>query len=246
MRVEAFLQALRDLPLTSPSTITGGRPVVVLSPHPDDESLGAGGLIAAACGAGERVDVVVLTDGSGSHPRSRLYPRERLVAVRRAECAQAVAHLGLPEGRVTHFDLPDTQAPTSGPAFEAAVDRIVEIVDASGAAAMLVTWGRDPHCDHEAADLMARAVRARRPTLRLWSYPIWGWHLDPAAEIDEPTPRGFRLDVSPWLAAKRAAIQAHASQMTDLIGDDPEGFRFQERTIAPFVGRHEVFFAVPA
>ena len=246
MRVEAFLRALQDMPVTSPRELTAGRPFVVLSPHPDDESLGAGGLIAAACSGGEHVDVVVLTDGAGSHPRSVLYPRERLVALRRAECARAAAHLGLPDGRVTHLDLPDTQAPTSGTAFEQAVERIVGIVDTAGAASAFVTWGRDPHCDHEAAELMARAVRSRRPMLRLWSYPIWGWHLDPAAEVEDPAPCGFRLDISPWLYAKQAAVRAHVSQMTDLISDDPEGFRFDERTIAPFTRSYECFFEVPS
>ncbi|MCW6509424.1 PIG-L deacetylase family protein [Lichenifustis flavocetrariae] len=246
MKVEDFLRALQELPLTSPIELTGGRPFVVLSPHPDDESLGAGGLIAAACAGHERVEVVVLTDGSGSHPRSVLYPRDRLIALRREECARAVAHLGLPDGRVTHLNLPDTLAPKSGPAFEEAVERIVRIVDASGAGSAFVTWGRDPHCDHESAELIARAVRDRRPSLRLWSYPIWGWHLDPAAEVEDPAPSGFRIEVTPWMEGKRAALRAHASQMTDLISDDPEGFRFDEKTIAPFTGPYEYFFEVPA
>ena len=246
MRVEAFLQALREMPLDTPMTLTGGKPFVILSPHPDDESLGAGGLIAAACGAGERVDIVVMTDGSGSHPASRDYPHQRLVALREAESAQAAAHLGLPEGRLIHLGVPDTQAPLQGPDFDRAVDRIAALVQASTAGSLFVTWGRDPHCDHESADQMARAVRRRLPALKLWSYPIWGWHLDPALEIDEPLPRGCRIDISPWLVAKHAAIAAHASQLTDLIADDPDGFRFDDRTIAPFMGPYEYYFEVPA
>ncbi len=246
MKVEAFLDALRAMPLAAPSAVTGGRPFVVLSPHPDDESLGTGGLIAAACGAGERAQVVILTDGSGSHPGSRAYGRDRLVALRRDEAERAAAHLGLPPGRLVHLGLPDTRAPTEGPLFDRAVDRIAAVLAEAGAATLFVTWRRDPHCDHEAADAMARALRRRDPGLKLWSYPIWGWHLDPAAEVDEPPPSGFRLDIAPWLPAKRAAVAAHASQMTDLIADDPQGFRFDERTIAPFTGPFEYVFEVPA
>ena len=246
MKVEAFLSELRQMKLASLQSLTNGEPFVVLSPHPDDESLGVGGLIAAARAERQRVDVVILTDGSGSHPRSVAYPRDKLVALRRVEAERAAERLGVPLDRLAHLGLPDTQAPSEGPAFERAVERIVAIVDDAGAQSLFVSWGRDPHCDHEAADRIARAVRARRPHVKLWSYPIWGWFRDPEVEIDEPPPQGARIDISAWLPAKRAAIAAHASQMTDLIDDDPEGFRFGERTLAPFLGAYEYLFEVPA
>ncbi len=246
MKAEAFLEDLRQMPLISPDVLTEGKPFLVLSPHPDDESLGVGGLIAAACAADQRVDIVVLTDGSGSHTQSKMFPREKLIALRKQEAARAAAHLGLPEHRLTHFDLPDAHVRTEGEAFVDAVGRLIALIDAAGAAALFVTWGRDPHCDHEAADAMARAVRRQRPKLKLWSYPIWGWHISPTASVDEPSPRGFRIDITPWLPQKLAAIEAHASQMTDLIDDDPEGFRFDETTIKPFIGPFEYVFEVPA
>lgn len=245
MKVEAFLAALRQLPLVDPLDLTGGNPFIVLSPHPDDESLGMGGLIAAASARRERVEIVILTDGAGSHPHSITHPREKLVALRRAEAESAAAHLGVPQNRLVHLGLPDTQAPSTGRALEQIVDRLLAIIDDSGAGALFVTWGRDPHCDHQAADRIARAVGRRRRHLKLWYYPIWGWHLDPAGEIDEPPPRGFRVDITAWLSSKRAAIAAHASQMTDLIDDDPTGFRFDEGTLAPFMGFYEYLFEVP-
>ena len=246
MRVAAFLDALRRLPVTTPERLTGNRPFVVLSPHPDDDALGTGGLIAAACGAGQRVVVVTLTDGSGSHPRSILFPRDKLVALRKAESESAADRLGLPVDHLRFLGLPDAAAPSAGPAFERAMEAILAVVREVDAASIFVTWGRDPHCDHEAADRMARALRSRDPTLQLWSYPIWGWHLDGAAEVDEPAPVGWRVDISPWLEAKRDAVAAHASQMTALVPDDPQGFRFTAETIAPFHGPFEYFFEVPA
>lgn len=35
---------------------------------------------------------------------------------------------------------------------------------------------------------------------------------------------------------------AHRSQMTDLIDDDPTGFRFTEETISPFLDQYEFFY----
>ena len=91
---------------------------------------------------------------------------------------------------------------------------------------------------------MAQAVQLRVPALRLWAYPIWGWHLDPAVPLDRAPPTGFRLDISAQQAIKRSAIAAHVSQMTDLIGDDPDGFRFTDTTLAPFLGPFEYFIEV--
>jgi LmbE family N-acetylglucosaminyl deacetylase len=216
----------------------------VLSPHPDDESLGAGGLIAAARAAGQDAEVVLITDGAASHPHSQRYPRQRLIALRRAELDAAGTLLGLSPDRVRHLGLPDAAAPTSGPGFEAAVNAIAETCVASRAKSLFVTWDGDPHCDHVATARMADAVRQRLPHLKLWAYPIWGWHLDPALQLDRAPPRGVRLDISPHLRVKHDAIAAHVSQMTDLIDDDPDGFRFTEATLAPFLGAFEYFIEV--
>jgi LmbE family N-acetylglucosaminyl deacetylase len=98
-----FLAALTQLPMGSPNDLTADAPFVVLSPHPDDETLGAGGLLAATCATGQRADVVVVTDGSGSHPRSKAYPPPRLIALRQAEVEAAGALLGLEPDSVRHL-----------------------------------------------------------------------------------------------------------------------------------------------
>lgn len=245
MTVGAYLSALRTMPLRDPLSVVGREPFLVLSPHPDDETLGLGGLIACAAAAGNPAHVAILTDGTGSHPNSTLYPAATLAALRRLETAAAVACLGLPAGRVTHLDYPDTRAPVEGQAFAEAVDRLVALVLDVEAATVFLTWERDPHCDHAAAALMARALRDALPAVALWFYPIWGWHLDAAATLDDPDPEGFRLDIAPWLPAKTRAIAAYASQMTDLIADDPGGFRFTEETLAPFLQPVETVFRVP-
>ncbi|MDX7951686.1 PIG-L family deacetylase [Lichenihabitans sp. Uapishka_5] len=238
--------AWRALPMATPWDITGGKPFVVISPHPDDESLGLGGLIAAARADGIDVRVVVVSDGAGSHPNSRRVPHDDLVVLRRTETDAAARALGLAPGSVTHLDLPDTAVPMDGLAFEAAVAHLASVVEACGAASCFVTWGHDPHCDHEAADAMARHLRRHRPALRYWSYPIWGWHLDAAETVAAPAPKGFRIDIAPWQAAKHQAIAAHASQMTALIDDDPEGFRFTDDTLAPFLQPVETVFELSA
>jgi len=240
-----FLDHVRALPFGTIEDITAGEPFVVLSPHPDDETLGAGGLIAAACARRQQVDVVLVTDGTRSHPNSRAYPPERLADLRNAEMKQACHALGVPARALTCLGLVDTHAPVEGASFETAVSRVDDVVEAAGAWSVFVTWKHDPHCDHEAAAQMALALRRRRPGLRLWSYPIWGWHLPAGKVIDAPPPTGYRFDIAPWQDRKRAAIAAHQSQMTALIDDDPHGFCFTPETLAPFLQGCEYFFEVP-
>jgi LmbE family N-acetylglucosaminyl deacetylase len=246
VRAEHYLEALRISPLTTVRELTGGAPFVVLSPHPDDETLGTGGLIAEARAMGQDVDVIVVTDGSGSHPRSKEYPRRRLIDLRYSEVYRAGLALGLPSDRVTFLGLPDTAAPKSGPAFDNAVETTLTVIARSKADTLFVTWEKDPHCDHEASAALAKAVRRVSPGLKLWAYPIWGWHLEPSAETDQPPPKAVRLDISEYQGRKHEAIRAHASQMTDLIGDDPDGFRFDQKSLAPFLGPYEYFIEVPA
>ena len=212
----------------------------MLAPHADDESLGCGGLIAEACARGRPPFVLVLTDGAGSHPGSRAYPPARLAALREAEARAAAAALGLPPGRVGFLRLPDTAAPTSGPTFDAAVRAILGRAAEVGCGLLLAPWRHDPHCDHEAAHLMA-AEAARRSGLVHLAYPVWGWTLPDAAELPGEAPRGWRLDVARHLPAKRRAIAAHASQHAGLITDDPDGFALPARFLLLFDGPFETY-----
>jgi LmbE family N-acetylglucosaminyl deacetylase len=245
VRAGEYLKLVREFDVVPFTDLTGENPLLILSPHPDDETLGTGGLIAAARRRNQDVHVVLLTDGCQSHPHSRLYPRQRLIDLRRAELEQAGRLLGLPSQCFHDLNLPDTALPASGPVFDISVRRVAEIVEAFGVKSLFVTWECDPHCDHQSAAALAKAVKSRIDDIRLWAFPIWGWHLDQATEIDQPLPRGRRIDIANEQAIKQSAIDCHASQMTDLINDDPTGFRFTDATLAPFLGPFEYFIEVP-
>ncbi len=94
-----------------------GDRLLVLAPHPDDETIGAGGLIQAAVEAGVPVRVAILTDGGsskdafadlrgplGTSAREAL----RLSAVRRREALAATGELGVAPGDVVFLGYPDS------------------------------------------------------------------------------------------------------------------------------------------
>jgi LmbE family N-acetylglucosaminyl deacetylase len=90
--------------------------LLVFSPHPDDESLGAGGLIQRVLEAGGKVRVVFVTSGDGfpegvekenhiTHPTAKDY--RKYGVERRVEAQKATAVLGLKEHEVIFLGFPD-------------------------------------------------------------------------------------------------------------------------------------------
>lgn len=242
MRAADALGAMRALPLAHDlDDILDGRTPLILAPHPDDESLGCGGLIAECCTRrGRHPFVAVLTDGTGSHPYSQEFPADRLRAVREEETRAATAALGLSPDRIAFMRERDTAAPTSGPAFDAAVSRLCRLCAEAGAGVLLAPWRHDPHCDHAAAHLIARAAAPRIGAIHL-SYPVWGWTLADGQEVEGGPPRGWRLDIARRLPAKRRAIRAYRSQHGGLVTDDPSGFSLPTGFLTLFDQPYETF-----
>ena len=208
--------------------------IVVVAPHPDDESLGCGGLLALAADAGLSPRVVVVTDGSRSHCSAE-YPPDRLAALRQSEARAAVAALGLGPDAVTFLGHPDCGLPAPGSdAFDAAADALAEVL--GGADTVVVPWRRDPHCDHEATWALAtEAVERLDDAPRVVEYAVWAWeHAATDRAPQEGVGRPWRLDVSAVLARKRRAVAAHVSQTTRLISDDPDGFVLAPDVLAHF------------
>ncbi len=217
---------------------TVGGPVAVVAPHPDDESLACGGLLALLARDGVAARVAVVTDGTGSHPNSLAYPRQRLREVREAETVAALDALGLPRDAVRFLGQPDGRLAHLGDATEAAVAALAEALD--GAATVVAPWAGDPHPDHIAtAVLVAAACDRLAAPPRQVAYPVWAW-----VRGDEPATRGtpWRLDVSAVRDRKRAAVAAHRSQTTALIDDDPDGFVLSPEILSRFDRGWELFW----
>jgi LmbE family N-acetylglucosaminyl deacetylase len=234
-------RAWRLLPLGDVDDIVGDGNCLILAPHPDDESLGCGGLIAACVASGKPPLVAILTDGAGSHPNSRAYPPDRLRALRAQEVRTAIGHLGLAQDRIAFMDYPDAAAPHHGQDFDAAVAILLALIRSEPACtAILAPWQGDPHCDHQAASVMAAAA-ARSAAIRHMAYPVWGWTLAAEVSVAGAEASGFRLDIQAFLPLKRAAIRAHQSQYGNLITDDPAGFRLPAELLSVFDSPFETF-----
>lgn len=217
--------------------LSGGAPLLVLAPHPDDESLGCGALLAAAF-EGPGAHVVCMTDGGASHAPSPDWPRTRLATLRAAELEAAVAALGGTRGDITRLDLPDAGMEDMADSHDAIAARIVSLARQTGARTLVAPSARDPHCDHVAtAAIAARA--AALGALRHLSYAIWSrWR------GDAPEPPACRFDTAPQRARKARAIACHRSQLGCVAGLDPGGFRMAPDFVALFRDHDEIFSEV--
>lgn len=239
-----FLDRPENLPLRPASAALAFGRTCVIAPHPDDESLGCGGAVALLRRARIPVFVLFLSDGTGSHPSSRAYPPERLRDLREQEARSALTCLGVPDEMCAFLRFRDTAVPGEGTArFGEAVARCQDSLATFMPDTVLVPWRRDYHCDHRAAWEIVRVAVANGPMRpRLVEYPIWVY--DHLHEAHAPRPgeiAAWRLDISAAAAAKHAAVYCHRSQLTDLIADDPAGFRLMPAVLARFMRLWEVY-----
>ena len=178
---------------------------VVVAAHPDDEVLGAGGLISVLAASRARLRLVAVTDGERSH--RGLTPPAVLARRRTAETADALRALGAQTAEVIRLRLPDSGLAAREDELTAALDPLV-----AGFDLCLAPWDRDMHPDHEAA---GRAARRAGPG-SLYYYPVWMWHWASPADPRVPWERALRMPLPPRAASrKRAAITCFASQTTD-------------------------------
>ncbi|WP_294190276.1 PIG-L family deacetylase [uncultured Sphingomonas sp.] len=195
---------------------------LILAPHPDDEALGAGGLIAGLSRAGARLQVAFLTDGAASHVDAPGWTARRVAALRAAEAKAALRVLGAsaPPAWCGWRDAAPFTA--DDPRLVRTVDRLVAMCRRQGLTRIATTWSADPHCDHQAAAAVARAVAGRLGTVPLF-YCVWGWTRGDIAE-QLATMRPIVISSQGRRGVERRALACHRSQLGGRIAGARDRF----------------------
>ena len=183
--------------------------LVVVAPHPDDETLGLGATAAQLVSSGVDVQVVSVSDGGGADPDASAFDRARMEATRRDELFLAAGVLGihgsvslrLPDGRLAEHE--DRLADSLG-------EILADAVPGTWCAA---TWRGDGHPDHEAVGRAAAAACAGTD-VALLEYPVWMWHWASPDDPAVPWDRAYRSPLSASaVSRKHIAARCFSSQL---------------------------------
>ncbi len=213
--------------------------LLVVAPHPDDETLATGVLIQQVMAAGGQVRIVLLTDGDANPwPQRWLERRWRIGAVdrqrwgrrRRIEVHRALDRLGVPSTALLPLGWPDM-----GLLARLRDDTIITLdaltaaIDAFAPTLVALPALGDRHPDHGAAHVMCRLALARRVDSVAWlAYPVHGSHEDGLAmAVEEGSPAQRQRKLS--------ALTEHATQMA-LSGRRMRGLAARPERYVPAEG----------
>ena len=174
--------------------------LLVVSTHPQDEILGAGGLIHTWVSQGNEVTVLSVTDGDSDEiPANHdLLRRDELRAALRKLCAThvSVVRMGLRKGRVRE----------AHNRLRMAIDALLE-----PRTTLIAPFEGDGSSDHEVVGKVCRES-ARANAAPLARYMIHGWHQSPASFVGSALNWGkFSLDMEAR-RCKMYSLQCFMSQ----------------------------------
>ncbi len=194
--------------------------VLVVAPHPDDESIGAGGVLLAACRANAGVRVVFLTSGENNPWAQRAFERRLFLTARarmayaghrEGEALAALATLGVEPRSVVFLRLPDqglTHLLLRDPAGLA--QRLADQLISFAPTILIAPSADDLHPDHSATAVLTQlallAPEATSPTPTTLAFVVH----NPSGR--RRLPAGLAMTPAD-VARKRAAILCHRSQL---------------------------------
>ncbi len=161
--------------------------ILVIAPHPDDESIGAGGLLSMFS---EQCTVWIMTDGRYGNER---YCIDEMIQTRKAECASAMEMAGITDYKF--FDYEDGTLIQHKDCFEK--------VDFSKFSFVFLPNPHDNHSDHTAVYEYAIEEIKKQKNIRAFLYEVH----TPLADIT------CYLDVSNVIGRKKGMVNSYSSQM---------------------------------
>lgn len=184
--------------------------LVVLAPHPDDETLGCG-LLLATHPDPSVLHIVFVSDGAG-----RIGGREAVAAERAAEARAAAAIYGIREDHLHFLGFPDGQLMQNAAEIRRTVGNLL---NGLGSVQVHAPFRYDQHPDHLAVNRVASSlVDTGELQADLYEYFVYARsRLVPGGDVRKliNPANVMRIEPEEEAAAKRLrAIECHRSQVT--------------------------------
>lgn len=199
--------ARQNIPRMTAQALCAGRSrLVVVAPHPDDEILACGGLLAQCAAVHFPVVVVAVTDGEASHGKMDELARTRLGQQREHEQCAGLVQLGIDPACVVRLQIPDGDVALD---TRLLVNRLRSLLQPGDV--VVTTWCLDGHPDHEAT---AHALLGTG--CKLFQAPVWMWHWAQPGDVRIPWADLLAIDLpDSTIRAKQSALTRHLSQLCE-------------------------------
>lgn len=179
------------------------RNLLVISPHPDDDVLGAGGTMAAAAHQGRGVFSVYITDGRGSPRKDKSISDDEMAALRQKEAISALQVIGAVGG----FFLNMRSDKLAGEKGREAEEILAEIIKYILPEEIYLPAPYERHRTHQHCTRLSieslRAVPGLKPILL--GYSLWGSFWGGRQRVVR--------NIGPFIRKKVEAVLAHSSQI---------------------------------
>jgi len=180
-----------------------GKRVLVLAPHPDDETIGCGGTLVLHALAGDPVRVIFLTNGAKGDISGR-FDRETYIRIRQQEARSACACLGITDIEFWPFE--DRELYRT----EFTVKMLMDQIATYRPELIYAPSPFEFHPDHRAASSLGQRVMANcNARTELMFY-----------EVNQPVQVNRLVDITPVLDRKKQALRCYQSQLQERPYDD--------------------------
>lgn len=165
---------LLQLKLSGKPHIALPESVLIVAPHPDDEAIGCGGLIARLCAEGHAPHVVVMTGGGGSLRGYSDMPESEVIKARRNLTLNSAKALGLPESNIHFLDFVDGHI---GDRPESEMNRIKELIEQLQPDAIFVPHSGEGWPDHlNTRNIVLNSKLLPLNSPSVYEYCVWMWY----------------------------------------------------------------------
>jgi LmbE family N-acetylglucosaminyl deacetylase len=188
--------------------------VIVFSPHPDDDVLGCGGILARHVMDGDTVKIVYMTDGRHCEFRTTFLDKlfsimhhnrfpspEELIEIRKEEAIAASKELGIPKENLVFLGYEDRSLSNN---LETATEKVTQILQLVSPHLIYIPHKNETHVDHIATyNMLKNALGAYSSEILIRQYQVW-------VPLHEPD---IIFNLKDVINIKRKAVLRHKSQL---------------------------------
>ena len=150
----------------------GNEKCIILSPHPDDETIGWSGLIQHLISNGQRVDVIYMTGGGKSHSGCCNIEETTLIIHRRELAKKSASILGIPQKNLHFLDYPD-----GGVTFSChETERLKTLLCELKPDAVFIPHKGEGWSDHIESGNIVKFLLEDNEAVEIYEYCVWFWY----------------------------------------------------------------------